>query len=92
MPNSGAKRLIVSWLNFTLKNYYYYLTAIWLTPGGSSTAHIYTHKQYTKYRGRNTHNNYKEKKNNYKEKFWNKVGSAGRAPSLPVIPWHLPYN
>jgi hypothetical protein len=46
---------------------YIYITAIGLTPGGSSTAHIYTqtehpvaavqltftHKQYTKYRERN---------------------------------------
>jgi hypothetical protein len=29
----------------------------------------------------NTHNTVKEK-----------LGSAGRAPSLRVIPWHLPYN
>jgi hypothetical protein len=39
----------------------HYLTAIGFTPGGSST-----HKQYTEYRERNIHNNYKEK-NNYKK-------------------------
>jgi hypothetical protein len=69
-----------------------------LTPGGSSMRE-FTHKQYTEYRGRNTHNNYKgkkaitgEKNNSYKEKLGSKVGSAGRAPSLRVIPWNLPYN
>jgi hypothetical protein len=39
---------------------YLYLAAIGLTPGGSSTAHIYT-KQYTEYRQRNIRNNKKEK-------------------------------
>jgi hypothetical protein len=39
--------------------YYYYLTAIGLTPSGSS---IHLHTQYTEYRARNTHNNYKGKK------------------------------
>jgi opacity protein-like surface antigen len=76
------------------------------TPGGSSTVHIYTQhsvaavqytfthkhpvaavqytftqKQNTDYRELNIHNN--KKKN---------LGSAGLAPSLRVIPWHLPYN
>jgi hypothetical protein len=40
--------------------WYMYLTAIGLTPGGSSTVHIYT-KQYTEYRERNIHNNQKVK-------------------------------
>ena len=35
-----------------------YLAAIGLTPGGSSTAHIYT-QQYTEYKERNIHNNHK---------------------------------
>ena len=48
------------------------LNAIWLTPGGSSTVHIYTQTVYRK-----------------TQQFWK---SAGRAPSLLVIPWHLPYN
>ena len=47
------------------------LTAIGLTPGGSSTVHIYiqTIHRTTEF-GK----------------------SAGRAPSLRVIFWHLPYN
>jgi len=55
----------------------YLLTAIGLSPGGSST-HLHTihrtikNKQYI-----GQHNNWK---------------SAGRAPSWLVIPWHLPYN
>jgi hypothetical protein len=59
----------------------YLLTAIGLTPGGSSAVHIYTqtiHQNDTKqtiYRTTQT--------------FWK---SAGRAPSLRVIPWHLPYK
>jgi hypothetical protein len=82
----------------------YLLTAIGLTPGGSSTVRIYTqtlqqysthlhtnstavqytftHKQYTEYTKRNIHNN---------KKLTN-LGSAGRAPSLRVIPWHFPYK
>jgi hypothetical protein len=50
-----------------------YFTAIGLTLGGSSTAHIYT-KQYTEYRKRNIHNN---------QKTWPpNLGSAGRVPSI----------
>ena len=48
-----------------------YLTAIGLTPGGSSTVHIYT---------QTIHGTTQLRK------------SAGRAPSLRGIPWHLPYN
>jgi hypothetical protein len=59
---------------------YILLTAIVLSPSGSSTVHIYTqtihrtiqNKQYTE-----QHNNWK---------------SAGRARSWLVKPWHLPYN
>ena len=38
-----------------------------------------------------THKQYKErhKTNNKQHSFWK---SAGRAPSLRVLPWHLPYN
>jgi len=49
----------------------YSLTAIGLTPGGSSTVHIYTQTIHrTTQFGK----------------------SAGSAPSLKVISWHLPYN
>jgi hypothetical protein len=56
-----------------LIRYDIYLTAIELTPGGSSTSHIYTQTTYIIQRKEN-------------------LGSAGRAPSSQVIPWHLPYN
>jgi hypothetical protein len=36
-----------------------YLTAIGLTPGGSSTVHTHTHTNNTQYRERNTNNNKK---------------------------------
>ena len=60
----------------------YLLSASGLTPGDSSTAHIYTqtiHRttQSTRKIHRTTQVTGK---------------SAGRAPSLRVIPWHLPYN
>jgi hypothetical protein len=42
--------------------------------------YTFTHKQYTEYRERNIHNNKK------------KLGTACCAPSMRVIPWHLPYN
>ena len=58
-----------------------YLTAIGLTPGGSSTVHIYTqtiHEQHNRHK--TIHRTTQLRK------------SAGRAPSLRGIPWHLPYN
>jgi len=60
----------------------YLLTVIVLSPGGSSTVHIYTQTVH-----RTTQNKqYIEQHNSLIRK------SAGRAPSLRVIPWHLPYN
>jgi len=48
------------------------LTAIGLTPGDSSSVHIYTQTIHGK-----------------TQSIW---VDAGRATSLRVIPWHLPYN
>jgi hypothetical protein len=59
--------------------YYYYLTAIGLTPGGIST-HLHTNSTQNTEDG--THITITRKK----------LGSAGRAPSLRVLPWHLPYS
>jgi hypothetical protein len=42
----------------------------------AAVQYTFTHKQYTEYRGRNTHNNNKENKNNYKEK----IGKCGPCP------------
>jgi len=54
---------------------------IGLPSGVSSTVHVYTHTIC-----RMTQNKqYTEQHKN----FWK---SAGRAPSLRVIPWHLTYN
>ena len=59
-----------------------YLTAIGFTPGGSSTAHIYTQNIH-----RTTQSTqYIEQHNSPTRK------SADRAPSLRGIYWHLPYN
>ena len=58
----------------------YLLTAIGLSPGGSSTVHIYTQTIHRTIQNKQ----YIEQHNNWK--------SAGRAPSWLVIPWHLPYN
>jgi hypothetical protein len=49
------------------------------------SAHLHTNTEYTE---RNIHNNKKEKKN----KTVKNLGSAGRAPSLRVIPGYLHYN
>jgi len=54
-----------------------YLTAIGYPPGGT-VQYTYTYKQYRE--RHKTSNNTKIRK------------SAGRAPSLRVLPWHLPYN
>ena len=62
-----------------------YLTAIGLTPGGSSTVqYTFTHKQYTEQYNR--HKQYIEQHNSLIRK------SVDRAPSLRDILWHLPYN
>ena len=65
-----------------------YLTAVGLPPGGSSTVHIYTQKIHEQPNRHETihrttkliHGTTQLRK------------SAGRAPSLRGIPWHLPYN
>ena len=57
----------------------YLLTAIGLSPGGS-TVHIYTQTIHRTIQNKQ----YIEQHNNF--------GSAGHAPSWLVIPWHLPYN
>ena len=59
----------------------YLSTAIGLTPGGSSTVHIYTQTVH-----RTTQITTEQNKQQLICK------SADRAPSLLVIPWHLPYN
>jgi len=79
----------------------YLLTAIGLTPGGSSIVHIYTqtiHRttQLTtlvgKLSGIRTQSG-QTKINVEPRKNYCLIGkSAGRASSLRVIPWHLPYN
>jgi len=78
------------------------LTVSWLTPGGSSTVHIYTqtihrttqltqaiHRttQLTQTIHRTTQLTHAIHRTT--QLIWK---SAGRAPSLRVIPWHLPYN
>ena len=76
----------------------YLLTAIGLSPGGSSAVHIYTqtihraiqNKQYIeRYKTNNTYSDTKQTIHRATQQFWK---SAGRAPSWLVIPWHLPYN
>ena len=59
----------------------YLLTAIGLSPGGSCSVHMCTQTIH-----RTTQITTKQHK--YKL-MWK---SAGRAPSLQLLPWHLPYN
>jgi uncharacterized integral membrane protein len=59
----------------------YLLTAIGLSPGGSSTVHIYTQTIHRTTQITTEQNKYKL--------MWK---SADRAPSLRVLPCHLPYN
>jgi len=60
-----------------------YLTAVWFTPSGSSTVHIYT-QQYIEQHIRRKQ--YIEQHNSLIRK------SADRAPSLRGIPRHLTYK
>jgi hypothetical protein len=75
-PTSAGGQLIevANLTGFTV-----YLTAVGLTPGGSSTSQIYTRTVHII-----------QRKENWEAK--GKLGSADRAPSLRIIPWHLPYN
>ena len=79
----------------------YMLTAIGLTPGGSSTVHVYTqtiHRtaQLTTLVGRRCGirtQSGQTKINDELSKNFRLIGkNAGRAPSLRVMPWHLPYK
>ena len=78
-----------------------YLAAIGLTPGGSSIAHIYTqvvHRiQRTVHRIQRTVHRIQRnititKLNKHNNNILTNLWSAGRAPSLRVIPRRLPYN
>jgi hypothetical protein len=70
---------------------YIYLTAVGLSPGGSSTSHIRLTPG-----GSSTSHIYTQtvrriqRKENYEVK--RELESASRALSLRIIPWHLPYN
>jgi hypothetical protein len=68
-----------------------YLTAIGLTPGGSRTVHIWTQTTQNTENGPYITINKLGKYITIK-KFKIILGSAGCAPSLRVIPWHLPYK
>jgi hypothetical protein len=66
----------------------YLLTAIRLTPGGSSTAHIYTQTVH-----RTTQlTNLVGRLYGIRTQSGQTGKSACRVSSLRVIPWHLPYN
>jgi len=59
----------------------YLLTAIGLSPGGSSTVHTYTQTIH-----RTTQITTEKHK---QQLIWK---TADRAPSMQVLPWHLAYN
>jgi len=59
----------------------YFLTAIGLTPGGSSTVHIHT---------QTIHRTTQSTQTMHRTTQFRK--SADHASSLRGIPWHLPYN
>jgi hypothetical protein len=67
----------------------YLLAAIGLTPGGTSTVHIYTQ---TIHRTTKKQQYIGQHKKQYIEQHKNVWNNAGHAPSWRVIPWHLPYN
>jgi uncharacterized integral membrane protein len=71
----------MAWILRNILILMYLLTAIGLAPSGSSTVHIYTQTIHRTAQ--------KEIIHRTTQKFWK---SAGRAPSLRVIPWNLPYN
>ena len=74
------KNTHISILDMIWYDVIYLLTAIGLSPGGSSAVHIYTQTIHRTIQNKQ----YIEQHNNWK--------SADRAPSWLVIPWHLHYN
>jgi hypothetical protein len=94
-------RDIVNYLSILILILIYLLIAIGLTPGGSSTVHIHTQTVHRtrqlktlvgKLSGIRTQSG-QTKINDERRKNYRLIGkSAGRAPSLRVIPLHLPYN
>ena len=78
----------------------YLLTAIGLSPGGSSTEHIYTQIRRTtqlttlfgRLSGIRKQNGQTKISDELRKTYRLIAKSAGRTPSMRVIPWHLPYN
>jgi len=68
---------------------WFFWTAIELTPGGVSTVNIYTQTVHRTTQLTNQNDTINNNNNTINHLIWK---SAGRAPSLRVIPWHLPYN
>ena len=80
-----------------------YLTAVGLTPDGSSTVHIYkqtihrtTQSTQTIHRTTQStqtiHRTTQSTQTIHRTTQLTNRKSAGRAPSVLGIPWHLPYN
>jgi len=65
------------------------LTVIGFTPGGSSTVHIYTQTVHRTTQLTNLVGRFSRIRTQGGQTNWE---SAGRAPTLRVIRWHLPYN
>jgi len=79
----------------------YLLTAIGLTPGGSSTVHIYAQTLHrttqlttlvVRLSGIRTQSGQTKINDKLRKKLLPSGKSAGHAPSLRVIPWHLSCN
>ena len=70
-----------------IRDMIYMLNAIGLPPGGSSTVHIHTQ---TIHRTTQITEKTQITTEQHKQQLTGK--SAGRVPSLRVLPWHLPYT
>jgi len=68
----------------------YLLNAIRLTPGGSSTVHIYTQTKYRTTQLTTWVGRLSAIRTQSGETDWEKC--RPRAPSLRIIPWNLPYT
>ena len=73
--------------------YMIYLTAVGLTPDGSSTVHIYKQTIHRTTQSTQTiHRTTQSTQTIHRTTQLTNRKSAGRAPSVLGIPWHLPYN
>jgi len=81
-------------IGYDIIRYDIFVNCNWVWHPVAVVQYTFTHKQYTEQHNRHKqyieqHNRHKQYIEQHNSLIWK---SAGRAPSLRGIPWHLPYN